>query len=272
MNDLLQKYGGSTALKKLMVAFYDHVCRELGVKHYFFNITIQNLIQDQLNFMSFVMRRSENSYRERPMQSAASDINVKSAVFEDVQKILEMQLKHMGVHFRDIPRMAAHIIEVVEETRDRANDRVKTSINAPIVSLDSITQVLSKKGVITRVEPNGDLLLSSGFSLSYPFCLQVDKATQKLIFKARAEAKGGVRVTEVQQVVDTVRNKYPFLAYEVNTEAEVPCMTHRYVADYKGDGIPVRMLLKLAKQFSWNFDEAMLCDTHKVLVNVVTGE
>ena len=77
-------------------------------------------------------------YRETPAQTAVPPIRVRSDVFEDVMKALQTQLKSMGIYWRDIPRVAHHIIEVVEETRSKPADMVKSTLDHELVSLDSI--------------------------------------------------------------------------------------------------------------------------------------
>ena len=56
MEDLINKYGGISNLKKQLNLFYEKICEEKKVKHYFFGINIEHAIQDVVNFRSFVMR------------------------------------------------------------------------------------------------------------------------------------------------------------------------------------------------------------------------
>ena len=59
MEDLLKKYGGVANLRKHLNFFYKKVCEEKKIKHYFFGINVDNVINDVVNYRSFVLRKPD---------------------------------------------------------------------------------------------------------------------------------------------------------------------------------------------------------------------
>ena len=66
MEDLLKRYGGIANLKKHLNFFYKKVCEEKKIKHYFFGINVDNVINDVVNYRSFILRKPDHLYRDYP--------------------------------------------------------------------------------------------------------------------------------------------------------------------------------------------------------------
>ena len=123
MEDLLKKYGGLANLKKHLNFFYKKVCEEKNIKHYFFGINVDNVINDVVNYRTFVLRKPDHLYRDFPAQTSPASIKVKIPVFEDVVKVLQLQMQNgMIVNWRDVPRYSHHVMDAIEETRCKSMD------------------------------------------------------------------------------------------------------------------------------------------------------
>jgi hypothetical protein len=269
MEDLLKKYGGLPNLKKHLDFFYQKVCQERGIKHYFFGVNLDNVIKDQVNFRSFVMRKPEHMYRDLPMQIATVAIRVKPNVFEDVMKTLQAQLKIMGVHWKEIPRMSHHIIEIAEETRSAPTDVVKTTIDPALATLDILQKTLAKKGLTSSIKATGELSISVGNSVAYPISLHLSPSAKKLTLIGRGYARQGVEWVEIQKVLDAAMTRFPFFPLEIKKDEDGVFIHSSHTIDYAGAGIPSRMLLNLVKEFSWRYEEVMYQDKDERLINLV---
>ena len=269
MEDLLKKYGGIPHLKKHVMQFYEKVCEDKSIKHYFFGINPEHILADQVNFRSFIMRRLDHLYRETPPQTGLQAIRVKPVVFDDVMKTLQRQLKAMGVHWREIPRMACHILEVIEETRSRSADTAKTLIDPDQVNLELLDELLKRKHVHTKMEANGDLHTNRGFNLAYPFWIRLQPAERKLIFIGRFYAFSSVGSAELAGIVEMIQKRWTFMTFDVKNDADGWYIETQHVMDYGGAGIPIRMFFNVAKDFSWRLDELINMDKDERLINVV---
>jgi hypothetical protein len=272
MDDLLKKYGGLPNLRKHLKLFHEKVCEEKGVKHYFFGIKPELLIADQVNFRSLVLRKLDHLYRDTPPQTAQPTIRVNPAVFEDVRKLLERQLKLMGVNWREIPRMACHILPVLEETRSRATDLTKTSMTSDLIDLESIEKLLKSKSINTKLSASGEMQILKSDSIAYPFYLQLKPAEKQIVLIGRGYAFQSVSDAELASIQTTVANRWTFMPFTVKRDAEGRFIETQHVIDYTGGELPTRLFITLLKEFSWRFDEVMKQDKDDRLINLVANK
>ena len=66
MDALLKKYGGINNLKKHLKLFFNNVCEEKRIKHYFFGINVDNVINDVINYKIFILPKLEYMYLAFP--------------------------------------------------------------------------------------------------------------------------------------------------------------------------------------------------------------
>lgn len=272
MDDLLKKYGGVANLKKNLLIFIDKVGNDKGIKHYLFGVKSEHVLADQVNFRSFVMRKLDHQYGDAPAQTALPSVRVKLNVTTDVMKVLSNQLRIMGVNWREVPRMAHHILTVVEESRARASDTVKTSLEGSLVTGEVIDQLLKKKGAHTKQLANGDLMVISGLSLAYPIYIRVQPSARKLILFGRGYTYQSVSASEIQNFVDIAKKRWGFMDFVVNQDEEGTYVETTHTVDYSGGSIPLRMLIELFKEFSWRFEEVMSQDKSDILINLVADK
>ena len=270
MADHFAPYGGHAAMTKVINNLFLKVSEDRTVKHYFFNIMLENVIHDQDNFCSFVLPKSENFYRQGASQTASKDINVKVAVFESILKTFDHELQDIGVTWQDTPRLISHSMEIIEETRDRANDDVKTSIDAKLVTSDAVIVHFAKRNIKAELEPSGEILISSGFGVNYPVCLRIFPSRQQIQLIGRATASGTVRPDDEAVLMHAVNKRLPFIKFVFDRNEDVPCLITKHMMTYKGDGIPMRMLLRVVKEFAFFFEEAVNADKENVLDDIAT--
>lgn len=272
MDDLLKKYGGTANLKKNLVSFVEKVNNDRSIKHYLFGVKTDHILSDQVNFRSFVMRKLDHHYNDAPVQTALPSVRVKLTVTDDVMKVLQSQLKVMGVHWREIPRMAHHIMTVIEETRARASDTVKSSLDTTLMSTQVIDDFLKKKGAHTKLLPNGELMALSGLSLAYPISIRLDATTKKITLTGKGYAYQSVSPSEIQNFIDIVKKRWTFMEFLVKQDEEGSFIETSHVIDYTGGTIPQRMFIELIKEFSWRFDEVMSQDKNDILINLMADK
>ena len=270
MEDLINKYGGISNLKKQLNLFYEKICEEKKVKHYFFGINIEHAIQDVVNFRSFVMRKPEHLYNASPLQTAPATIKVRIPVFEDVIKILQIQLqKGMQVNWQDTPRFAYHIMEMFEESRCRSMDSVKMALEPNFVTLDAINTIFTKKQVRTKKTPDGDLMITSGGGFAYPFYIKLLTHKKVVQLVGKGYARDGVPDSKINKILEAARQKFPFYKYVIHQDDAGRFIETSHEATYAAAGLPVRLLVSLAMGFSQRFEEVMALDKDERLINLV---
>ena len=273
MEDLLKKYGGVANLRKHLNFFYKKVCDEKKIKHYFFGINVDNVINDVVNYRSFVLRKPDHLYRDYPAQTAPTGIKVAIPVFEDVVKILQIQMQtDMAVNWRDVPRFSHHVMDAVEETRCKSMDAdVPMIIKPNLVTLDAIDAVLTdrKRQARTEKQENGDLKLERSWQIVYPYFLRLSPESKTITLIGKGYARVGVAKEEVVKVADAAKKKFPFFDFPIKEDEGGQYIEMSYTADYSADGLPIRLFLVMLLNFGWRFDEVMALDKEQQMINVV---
>ncbi len=273
MEDLLKKYGGIANLKKHLNFFYKKVCEEKNVKHYFFGINVDNVINDVVNYRTFILRKPEHLYRDFPAQTSPASIKVKIPVFEDVVKILQIQMQDgMIVNWRDVPRYSHHVMDAIEETRCKSMDSdAPMSIKAGLVTIEALNEVLTdrKRQVRTEMQENGDLKLGQSWQIAYPFYLRLSTEAKTIMLIGKGYGRDGVSKEEIVKVAEAAKKKFPFFEFPIKEDADGTYIEMTHVADYSGDGVPIRLFLTMLINFGWRFEEVMALDKDQQMINVV---
>lgn len=273
MEDLLKKYGGLANLKKHLNFFYKKVCEEKKIKHYFFGINVDNVINDVVNYRSFILHKPDHLYRDIPAQTSPSSIKVSIPVFEDVVNTLQIQMQtDMAVNWRDVPRFSHHIMEAVEETRCKSMDSdAPMSIKPGLVTIQAIDAVLTdkKRQARTALQENGDLKIEKSWQIAYPFYVRVSPETKTITLIGMGYGRDGVVKDEIIKVAEAAKKKFPFFDFPIKQDANGTYIEMSHTADYSADGVPIRLFLTMLLNFGWRFDEVMALDKDQQMIHVV---
>ena len=249
---MMEKYGGVKKINKVIEQLYEAVGEKRDLRHYFFNIKLENLIRDQLQFHAYSMRKPDRFYREQLLQTATSEIQVSVNVFDEVMLTLDDILRKNGVHKDESPRIAVHTVVTVWKPVDITNETVNTFYN------NSRTD--------SRIEKNGDVYATRNFF--YPFWTRVLPEKRQIVFIAQAFARDGVNLEQVEELAQNANEKVGTLKLEARDGPNGPVLFTRYILPFE-HGIPTRLLMRAAKQFSRGFETAMSMDKEEILKNVL---
>lgn len=273
MEDLLKKYGGIANLKKHLNFFYKKVCEEKRIKHYFFGINVDNVINDVVNYRSFILRKPDHLYRDYPAQTSPTSIKVSIPVFEDVVKTLQIQMQaEMIVNWRDVPRFSHHVMDAVEETRCKSMDSdAPMSIKPGLVTIQALDAVLTdrKRQARTEMQENGDLKLERSWQIVYPFYIRVTPEAKTITLIGKGYGRDGVAKEEIVKVSEAAKKKFPFFEFPIKEDESGRYIEMTHTADYSADGVPIRLFLIMLLNFGWRFDEVMALDKDQQMINVV---
>lgn len=270
MHDLVQKYGGTPGLKKIIELFYEKVRQDRGLMHYFFSVPLPQIVTDQLTYAKFIMRKPELDYRQDIVQTAISDIRISMHAFEDVIKVLHIVLTDAKVHRNDAPRMAMHIIELIEETRSKVADTKKSFYKPVDISADVLLTFFRSQGIESKFNAvTNEIDSMAMYGLAYPLHTTIDKSSSAIQLFARAKAKESIEVSDVQTLVmaaSTLITPLHFCVYE--DEDGIPVFEGSYRVPTQ-HGVPKRLLQRVTNHFTWRFEETFKADSQELLINVM---
>jgi hypothetical protein len=273
MDALLKKYGGINNLKKHINLFFNIVCEEKRIKHYFFGIDVNNVINDVINYKIFMLPKLEYIYQTFPIQTSPISIKVRIPVFEEVCRVLQKQLQtEMLVNYRDVPRMSHYIMDAAEETRCKSMDSgERTSIASNLVSLEAINEILNhrSRAVRTEYEQNGDLKIDRSWRITYPFFLHLSQENKTFSLYAKGYAREGVDEIEIHKILKAAKDKLIHFNLNLKKDNKGLYIEMRHTSDYSADGIPIRLFLVLLLNFSWRFEEVMSLDKDFQMIHVL---
>lgn len=263
-------FGGLPKIKMIVRDLYSEVNSQADLRHYFLNVTPEKIIADQENFASYVLRKADHSYLGGYLQSSDLSIQVGAVIFNEVIDILRTTLLNAGLPEHDTPRLITHIMEIIEETRTQCNDNKITVLKAVDVSAEALCQVY-QTGKLDTVIKGPNLVHASsslkGGPFPFPFFTQIDTENQVLTLIAKAEVRENATPQEMEYLVNEAKRYAPML----NFYADADDTTSFYVASYSLPfefGVPNRLLVRIAQQFSKAFSETFTYDVEKILLKV----
>jgi len=265
MLSLINKYGGEKFYKKLITQFYEEVTGQRAMRHYFFNVPFEKLLSDQLEYGQFIMKKTDRGYREPPMQWAPNDIRVSPSVFDEVMVALENLMYKAKVARDDIPIFNWHILDLCEETRSQTVDTKIMTLKAVEINSDSIKEMYDKNKADGRVEKNGEVFVTRG--VTYPIWNTIKAVDKTISLIGRAFTNDPSRVKEMNEIKEKAMLKVPFLNLQ-SYESEKVSLIHCELKLSFAQGIPVRLMLKCAREFSTAFNEVLAADKEQVLKNL----
>ena len=247
--------------------FYDNVMEQKDLRHFFFGMTIEKLIKDIELYQDFFMPKPDRYFRETFSQTAPSAIQIKAPQFDELQITLQTSLRSGGYLKSQIPLLSAKLLELFEESRAQmADENIK--VWKPFeVTNQLVADLYNANRTDARLEKNGDVYGSRGFM--YPFWTRVANDTKQLIFIGQGFSTSvDTPLATVEAFCNQVNEKFTHQKFQVRQSAKGPVLFARHAISYT-QGVPTRMLMRAAKQFSTTFEAAMNMDTDKLLKNII---
>ncbi len=285
MHPLLIRCGGESAFKKILHKFYNSIVSERATMHYFFNVPVEAVVEDQLRLMTYIFPRPNEEYWQPPKQTAISDVNVQLNVFGLVVRALHECLKGAYIETDDIPVLTMHILEVADETRSRYADLKKNVISTVEINPKSILNCFVGKGIMSEIDATtGEIASLHGYGLAYPLFTLVKPVEKVIRLISRADGREGVTIGQVLALIQTLKTKVEGITFsthmikkivqkldgedEIDVEIQVPVLQGYYEVSTQF-GVPNRLLLRLGNQFTKRFLETLRHDEEDLLINIV---
>jgi len=265
MLSLINKYGGQRFHKKLVTDFYEAVTAQRAMRHYFFNVPFDKLLDQQMEYGQFIFPKTERGYREPPMQWAPNDIRVSPNVFDEVVITLENLMLKSKVERDHISPILWQILDLCEETRSQTVDTKSMILKTVEFNAESVKEMYSKNKADARVEKNGEVFITKG--TTYPIWNTIKPVDKTITLVGRAFANDPGRVQEMNEIKEKAFQKVNFMDFKTYSSEKVSFIYCERKLSYALD-VPVRLLMKCAREFSTAFNEVLVADKDQVLKNL----
>ncbi len=267
--DYLSTYGEPKKLiTDIVTQFHELVVEKKETRHYLFNANIDNLIADQNNFVSYIFPKERISQSNPIVQTAPPTMRIAISTFDEIANMLTYLLvDNYKVERKTAPTAAAHILELVEETRCQIEDTNQTVWKPIELKASLIEQFFSMKGFICRSTSPTEIAILGG--LEFPLSVLIDASSRCLVLKAVCKANDWATLDDITSLKDTLNEKVTALNFDVNVIDQKPVLTTQYFVPY-GRGVPNRLLFKVCKSFAVAIAKGLEIDETDLMVKPST--
>jgi hypothetical protein len=249
--------------ESFIAKFYEYVVDKRDIKHFFFGINLDRVIEDQFLYLPLIVRKPRRYYKDMVMQTAPSGIQIKVPQFEEICFVMRMLLEKEGYPKSLIPIAATNMIEIMEETRSQKMDS-EVKVWKPFeINKELINDFYNKNRTDARIEKNGDVYISSG--LPTPTWTRVVPSKNKIIFIAQAVSAGqSTPIESFNAFCQDLNNKIDYMHFNVRESNFGPVTYARHELNY-ASGLPSRMFMRAMRVFASNFESGVRMDVNQLL-------
>ena len=109
---MFDRYGGFTAVSKIVMAFYNKALDSDIIGHYFDNVDMRSLVDHQTKFISSIMG-GPASYTNDQLARVHAHLNIDMIAMDEMVALLRETLEEFNLDPSDID-------QIVDELRDRS--------------------------------------------------------------------------------------------------------------------------------------------------------
>jgi hypothetical protein len=249
--------------ENIVKKFYEYVVDKRDIKHFFFGINLDRILEDQFLYLPLIVRKPKRYYKETVMQTAPSGIQIKVPQFDEICFVMRMLLEQEGYPKNLIPMAATNMIEIMEETRAQIADS-EVKVWKPLeIDKELISDFYNKNRTDARIEKNGDVYISSG--LPTPTWTRVVPDKTKIIFIAQAFSAGqSTPIETFNHFCHDLNAKIDYIHFHARESNMGPVMFARHEMNYAA-GLPSRMFMRAMRVFASNFESGVRLDLNQIL-------
>jgi hypothetical protein len=249
--------------ENFLMKFYEYVIDKRDIKHFFFCISFEKLLKDQILYYPLIIKKPFRYYKENVMQTAPSAIQVKVPQFDEILFVLKMLLEKDEYPKSLISIVAVNIIEIAEETRAQLAD-AEVKIWKPFeINKELINDFYNKNKTDSRIEKNDDVYISNG--LLVPIWTRVLKDKSSIIFIAQIfSASMSTTIETFNEFKDELNHKFDYIRYQTRESKTGPVLYSRHEISYTS-GLPSRMFMRAVRTFASIFESGFRLDLNGLL-------
>lgn len=263
--DYLSAYGEPKKLiTDIITEFHALVVEKKETRHYLFNANIDNLIADQNNFLAYIFPKEKITQNNPITQTAPPNMRIGVGTFDEITNILTYLLvDNFKMERKTAPTAAAHIIELIEETRCQIEDTNHTVWKPIELKASLLEHFFSMKGFICRSISQFEVAILGG--LEFPLNLLIDANSRSLVLKGICKSNDWATLDDLSHLKETLNREVVSLNFEVNVIDQKPVLTTQYYLPYSR-GVPNRLLLKACKSFTTAIAKGLEKDENNLMI------
>jgi len=239
----------SEIFKKLIFDFFKEVLSDKKIKHYFFNISFDKLLLDQISLNQYIYKKFIKGINTFPLQSASLDIRVSPVVFDMVLLTLQNLLSKFKFSSADNNFFMDQIIKITEETRSQANDLNSMSLSGYNLSIELIQKLMEKSKSLARIIDSSNILVTEGFKT--PVNVHLMQSDKVIRLQSFAELMDSKNYEEMLKLKTSAEVGNPFCIFDVLNLNSSFSLYSQFDLSFVNT-LPSRLLISAIKEFAYS--------------------
>ncbi len=259
---LLPSYLPNADFDDLVHQFYDGVCGNDLVKHYFVLAKKSAVLQDMKRYWAYLTPKSALEYRRPATPSASVDIQLPDRQFSEIIQVMAKVCRDRKVNPEHVPQLTHEILELIEETRSQTNDMLPSKLAAREVGPQTLCDFLKRHKIFAEVMPSKNLKIERG--LAHKVWLTIAPAQQQVIIEGRIYLKDTAFDDDIAAIIEKQGEQESFVKLRLVRDEGAQHLRERHVLSYAND-IPMRMFARYLQRFSSDLDRVYAFDKEEIL-------
>ena len=252
---LLNKYGGFQNLKKVLHAFRQNVISSQEIKHFMYNLSLEKIYFDQVNYLNYVFLKSDQEYIEKIQQTSNEEFKIPEWQFEKVVEILQKTLiNDFSILEKDSIKFSFHILELLEESRSQTSETHSNIWKPADVTFKNLKNFFDANGCSAKIDyEENEVKILEG--LGCPISIKIRHKDKLLVLHSIFNFQSELILAEDKEVAELLSLKFNGLKFEAVQVGKNSKIFSHYAIPFH-DNIPTRLLIRVINSFIDSFSEA----------------
>ena len=259
---LLPSYLPNADFDDFVHQFYDGVCCNDLVKHYFVLAKKSAILQDMKRYWSYLTPKTALEYRRPASPTASVDIQLPESQFSEIIQVMTRVCRERKFNPEHVPQLTHEILELIEETRSQTNDMLPSKLEATEVEPDKLCYFLKRYKIFAEVMPSKNIMVERG--LSHKLWLSIDKESKRISIEGRIYISDAAFDDQIDEILERQSQMESFVRLRPERGEGKPHLLDRHTLSY-AHGIPMRLFTRYLRRFSSDLDRVYSFDKEGAL-------
>ena len=259
---LLTSYVRKPEFEDFLNAFYDAVCENDMVKHYFFLAKKGVILQDMKKFSSYLAPKTSLDFRRPAAATASTDIQLPDSQISEISQIMLRVFRAKKFPLEDVPQLTHEILEMIDETRSQTNDTAVSILYPDEIDSENVYKFLKKNKIDSEVMPSKALMAEKG--LAHKVWIYLDHDEKTISVEGKIFIKDIAFDDQIEEIIEKQNNRDSFVKIRLERNQGAQHLHERHVLPFR-NGIPMRLFVRYLNRFSRDIDQIYSTDSDDVL-------
>ncbi|MEO0319006.1 MAG: hypothetical protein RL404_2683 [Pseudomonadota bacterium] len=242
--------------------FYDGVCGNDLVKHYFVLARKNTTLQDMKRYWSYLTPKTALEYRRPATPTASVDIQLPESQFSEIVQVMARVCRERKVNPEHVPQLTHEILELIEETRSQTNDMLPSKMETHEVEPEKLCAFLKRYKIFAEVMPSKNIMVERG--LSHKVWLSIEPEGKRIHIEGRIYISDAAFDDQINEIIERQDQQESFVGLRLERGQGAQHLAERHALSYR-HGIPMRLFTRYLRRFSMDLDRVYAFDKEGAL-------